>query len=129
MLPDNVRITMMPNERTISSLQESIHEWARSKGWWDEEKQKSFIEALMLVATELGEAVEEYRNGKAYNLTYYEEDENGGVKPEGIPSELADVFIRLVDTCAFFGIDLEQAVIEKMLYNAQRPYRHGDKKA
>jgi hypothetical protein len=48
---------------------------------------------------------------------------------EGVVGRGEDVFIRLVDTCAFFGIDLEQAVIEKMLYNAQRPYRHGDKKA
>lgn len=129
MLPDDVRITVMPEDRMIHGLQESIHEWAQSKGWWDEGKQKTFVEACMLIVTELGEAVEEFRNGKAYGLTYYELDEDGISKPEGIPSELADVFIRLADMCAFFGIDLEQAVFEKMFYNEQRSYRHGNKKA
>jgi hypothetical protein len=48
-------------------------------------------------------------------------------KPEGIPSELADVFIRLVDTAGRYGIDLDAAVAEKLVYNRGRGYRHGGK--
>lgn len=119
----------VPPTMTISQLQATIHEWAKSKGWWDPGKQKTFIEALFLIAGETVEAGEEFRNWHGYQTIYYEQDENGLVKPKGIPIELADVFIRLVDTCAYFGIDLETAVAEKMFYNAQRPYRHGNKRA
>lgn len=48
-------------------------------------------------------------------------------KPEGVPSELADVVIRIADMCGLYGIDLEAAIIEKMAYNKSRPYRHGGK--
>ena len=57
--------------------------------------------------------------------TYYRPDG----KPEGLPSELADLIIRICDTAETFGIDLERAVEEKMTYNVTRPYRHGGKRA
>lgn len=50
-------------------------------------------------------------------------------KMEGIPSELADVVIRVMDMCEQYGIDLESAIAEKHTYNLTRPYRHGGKKA
>lgn len=49
-------------------------------------------------------------------------------KPEGVPSELADVFVRLLDTCAHLGIDLELEFNKKMDYNDTRSARHGGKK-
>jgi hypothetical protein len=49
-------------------------------------------------------------------------------KPEGIPSELADIVIRVMDICGYYGIDLEAAITEKMEYNRNRPIRHGGKK-
>jgi len=49
-------------------------------------------------------------------------------KPEGIPSELADIVIRVCDMCGWYGIDLEAAIKEKMEYNKNRPYKHGGKK-
>lgn len=48
-------------------------------------------------------------------------------KPVGIPSEMADIIIRVLDICGFYGIDIEQAVRVKMAYNDTRPYRHGGK--
>lgn len=47
------------------------------------------------------------------------------IKPEGIPSELADVIIRALDIAAHLDIDIEKAVAEKMAYNRTRPKRHG----
>ncbi|WP_239711767.1 hypothetical protein [Paenibacillus sp. 19GGS1-52] len=54
-------------------------------------------------------------------------EKNPDRKPCGIPSELADIVIRVMDACGRYGIDLEQAVTEKMAYNARRPQWHGGK--
>ena len=51
-----------------------------------------------------------------------------GGKPEGIPIELADVIIRILDYCGYAGIDIEAAIRQKHEYNKSRPYRHGGKK-
>lgn len=50
-------------------------------------------------------------------------------KPEGIPIELADCIIRILDYCGKEGIDIEEAIKIKHEYNLTRPYRHGGKKA
>lgn len=49
-------------------------------------------------------------------------------KPVGVPSEMADIIIRALDTCAQWGIDIEEAVRIKREYNATRGYMNGGKK-
>ena len=51
------------------------------------------------------------------------------LKPEGIPAELADVLIRVLHMCAFFGIDIEAAIADKMAFNETRPHRNGGKRS
>lgn len=41
--------------------------------------------------------------------------------------ELADIFIRLVNTCEVMGVDLEAEVIRKNKINCKRPKLHGRK--
>lgn len=107
----------------IKELAKEVHENAVAHGWWNEER--TFGELIVLVRSELSEALEEYRNGHELTEIYYTGAER---KMEGIPSELADVVIRVFDMAEHYGIDIEAAILEKHEYNKSRPYRHGGKK-
>jgi NTP pyrophosphatase (non-canonical NTP hydrolase) len=107
----------------IQETAKQVHEWAKSKGWWD--GKRSIGDQFANFHAEISEAWEEYRNGRAMDWVYYSDDG----KPEGIPIELADCIIRILDTCEAYSIDIEKALSIKMKYNEGRPYRHGGKKA
>ena len=132
----------------INEICKKAHENAVAHGWWGEDR--PFSEQIALMHSELSEALEEYRDGRGLDEVYYycelsnkkikgdeetawgcekQPDCNGCEygKPEGIPIELADVIIRIADTCGRYGIDLEYAIKIKMEYNKTRPYKHGKK--
>lgn len=81
------------------------------------------IALLALIGTEVSEAIEELRDGRAVTERYYRQDG----KPEGVPAELADVVIRCLDFADLYGIDLEDAMAEKTAHNVTRGHRHGGK--
>ena len=96
--------------------------------------------ALMLIVGEASEAHEELRKGIPVNETYYsggynEEDSMGNPngprvnagKPEGVPSEIADIVIRCLDFADSNDFDLGAMVAEKIAYNETRPFKHGKK--
>ena len=72
-----------------TDLAELIHQTAKDKGFWDTERNMG--EMLMLVISELAEALEAHRDGSP--ALYIEE--NG--KPEGTVVKLADAVIRCLD--------------------------------
>jgi len=97
------------------------HQNAKDKGWW--EKPRSTIECLALVGCEVAEAIEDVRDGNT--ITKYAEDG----KLNGLPSELADIVIRVFDLAGHLNVDLGKTIVEKHEYNKTRPHRHGGKLA
>jgi NTP pyrophosphatase (non-canonical NTP hydrolase) len=91
----------------VKELSELCHSIAKSKGFWD--KERNVGEALMLVVTELAEAMEAHRKQDGANFN----------------EEIADTFIRLFDLCGGMGIDIEAEILKKCEKNKQRPYKHG----
>lgn len=107
--------------KSINELVKLAYKNAVDKGWWETER--SFGELIALIHSELSEALEDYRSGHDVNSIWHEAE-----KPCGIPIELADVIIRIFDLCGKYEIDLEEAIVRKMLFNSTREKRHGGKK-
>ena len=127
------------------SLEDYKYEIARineANGWFDSER--TFGDEIALIHSEVSEALEEFRTHgfedktielccrNKFNNDLVAHDKslhnNGHVcKPEGIGSELADILVRVLDTCHRHDIDLEKELRRKLRYNATRGYRHGGK--
>lgn len=120
----------------LNKLCKEAHENAVKHGWWTEEK--SFGELIALCYSELSEALEDYRKHCHPTEIYYEckntkcdfnkgecESEFPGIfedcraKPCGIPTELADVLIRIFDMCGKYKVDLDDVTKEpyRLMYN------------
>lgn len=112
-------------------------------------KNKNIGELLMLVVSELGEALEAHRKSRFavkaihFDGSVYESNDviddffkHKGIKEQAIcafentikdtfEDELADAVIRIADMCGYLGIDLEKHIELKMKYNETREYKHG----
>lgn len=104
----------------FSDLQKRAHKNSKDHGFW--EASADVPTKLMLIVTEVAEAMEEYRNGMP---DYYPGIPDG--KPEGLAVELADAVIRIMDLAEYKEINLAEVICEKMDYNEGRPQLHGGK--
>lgn len=105
---------------TIAEMQQRAWQNSENHGF-HETPDVGLPTRLMLIVSELAEAMEEHRAGNDPKFSSV----TGGGKPIGIPSELADVIIRVGDLAGVYGIDLEAAVRDKMAFNETRPRKHG----
>lgn len=82
----------------INKIAAAQHEWVERMGWHN----KTPLEYLALIASEVGEAVNECR----------------GEKPTGeLGEELADIILRTLDMAVVMGIDIEAEIKQKMETN------------
>ena len=111
---------------TLDDHAREIHEWARSKGFYDREQLVHHdpvtgnvearllnpslpSEKLMLIVTEVAEVQEALRDDDKENEA----------------EEVADILIRVLDYAAWRGINLDVELRVKMGRNRERPYLHG----
>ena len=89
---------------SINEIAKSNFAWVEQMGWHN----KTVLEALALVASEVGEAINECRHAKP---------------SEQFGEELADVVLRVLDIAHWQGIDMEKALLAKMEKNKVRGNR------
>jgi NTP pyrophosphatase (non-canonical NTP hydrolase) len=106
--------------KTIDEMQAEVYENNHAHGWFEEER--TVGDDIAHLHGEVSEMWEAFRVTGLADATANPVETS---KPEGFGSEVADVFIRLLDTCERRGIDLLAEYERKMAYNRTRPYKHG----
>lgn len=93
------------------------HYNAKAKGFWEPGTERNDSEMIMLVVTELAEAVEGLRHGNPPDDKI----------PEftAAEAEFADAIIRMMDQAHARGWRVAQAIEAKMKFNKTRGYKHG----
>ena len=129
-----IYITKYKAMNNLTELSKTIHKGNVDKGFYDVPKETGTT--LMLVVSELGEALEADRHGlMADRITFEQElirgndfrDSFRNCIKDRYEDEIADAIIRLLDHCGHMNIDIEFHVKHKLMYNATRDRLHGKK--
>jgi len=104
----------------LRDMQREVAEFCEAKGW--REEPIAWGEAMALLHTEIAEASDAWRRWGTADATQAVVHTAGmgtrlaNPKPEGVGSEFADVFIRLLDDADLWGWDLEAAANQVWLF-------------
>lgn len=105
-------------------LTESLHGLARDVGHWTsladgfpyanthQKRDELIVQKLLLIHSEVSEACEGHRTGKMDDKLPHR---------TMLEAELADAAIRIFDLAGFLEIDLGAIIVEKSMFNADRP--------
>lgn len=88
----------------IDEISQKHYEWVERMGWHN----KTVLEALALIASEVGEAINECR---------------GEYPSAALGGELADIVLRVIDLAHWQQIDLSAEIESKMCLNEARGSR------
>jgi NTP pyrophosphatase (non-canonical NTP hydrolase) len=96
----------------IHELTEVMHQFVRSKGWYepDSPRPQTMRNLSISLCLEAGEVLEHFQWKEA------------PVDQNELGSELADVTLYLLQLASLSGIDLEKAVLDKLKTNYQRTW-------
>jgi NTP pyrophosphatase (non-canonical NTP hydrolase) len=96
----------------IGELTILMHDFVRSKGWYESESSRPQTLRNLAISLNL-EAAEV--------LEYFQW---GDTPPDldGLPEELADVALYLLQIASLAGIDLERSILDKLNQNYQREW-------
>lgn len=129
----------------LNELSSKIYNANKEKGFYDEPREIGTL--LMLVVSELAEALEADRKNSSNKLKVFLEDlkyaklsiedfslQNDNCNwiknrfettiKDSFEDEIADAMIRLLDLCDHLNIDIEKHIDLKLRYNETRPYKH-----
>ena len=121
----------------LNEASQKIYEANKLKGFY--EKPREIGTLLMLVVSELSEALEADRKNKHADFETYQtklnsEPNRAFVKRSSLfqeyikdtfEDEIADAIIRLFDLCGYMNIDIEKHIDLMLRYNQGRPNKHG----
>lgn len=103
-------------EGNVNALTRLCHGLAVQNGWWTdldtgEYKERNQGELLMLIVTEIAEAMEGVRKDLMDDKLPHR---------KMVEVELADALIRIFDTAGGLKLDVGGALVEKLVYNNTR---------
>ncbi len=97
---------------TLQALTEAMHAFVRAKGWYEEDSPRpqtprNIATSLVIEAAEV--------------LEHFQW--NGDVQDrEALAGELADVALYLLQLASLTGVDLQQAILDKLTVNYKRSW-------
>lgn len=98
----------------VQAAQYLCHQLSLRAGWWDgvdRDNPMTFGHKLALVHSEVSESLEGHRK----NL-----DDKHLPHRKQMEVELADVLARVLDLAGAYGLDVGEALVEKLAYNVSR---------
>ncbi len=122
-------MTILTDNNLLKEMGEEVHKINVANGWF--EKDRTFGDDIALLHSEVTEALEAFREGGLEDQTklpprgFINEEDVPLRKPEGVGSEAADIFIRLLDFCKRYELDLFYEWRRKLDFNKTRGYKHG----
>lgn len=130
----------MIDNKDLYELSKKIHRDNILKGFYDTEiydnKTSIILKQLLLIITEISEAVEEYRNnGIDTSSTPFTPDslliDNDWINTfktmfkDRFQDEIADTLIRIFDLLGYLDINIYPWIVAKIEFNKSREMKHG----
>jgi len=99
---------------TLAELTQAMHAFVRSKGWYepDSSRQQTLRNLAISLSLEAAEVLEHFQW----------QDDLPDDRRDQLAAELADVALYLLQIASISGIDLEQAILDKLKVNYNRTW-------